>query len=42
MERMADLAERDALAERLKVKDRENTRKIMEKSSKKVWNCLLY
>ncbi len=36
MERMADLAERDALAERLKIKDQESTRKIMEKSNKKV------
>ncbi|XP_064405869.1 pre-mRNA-splicing factor ATP-dependent RNA helicase DHX16-like [Halichondria panicea] len=34
-ERIVDLAERDALAERLKVKDQEKTRKIVEKSNKK-------
>ena len=39
-ERQADLEKRDALAERLKEKDREKTRKIMEKSDKKV-KCIL-
>lgn len=34
-ERRADLAERDALAERIKQKDAEKTRKIVEKSDKK-------
>ena len=35
-ERLEDLERRDALAERLKHRDSENTRKIMERSDKKV------
>ncbi len=35
-ERLADLERRDALAERLREKERENTRKITERSEKKV------
>ena len=35
-ERERDLLERDALNERMKKKDKEKTRKIMEKSDKKV------
>ena len=35
-ERERDLLERDALNERIKKKDKEKTRKIMEKSDKKV------
>ena len=35
-ERAKDLRERDALAERIKKKDKEHTRKIVEKSDKKV------
>ena len=35
-EREEDLIERDALDKRLKKKDKEKTRKIMEKSDKKV------
>ena len=35
-ERMKDLEERDALAERIKKRDKEHTRKITEKSEKKV------
>ena len=35
-ERMKDLEERDALAERIKKRDKEHTRKIAEKSDKKV------
>ena len=35
-ERERDLKERDALAERIKKKDKEHTRKIVEKSDKKV------
>ena len=35
-ERMKDLEERDALAERIKKRDKEHTRKITEKSDKKV------
>lgn len=35
-ERRRDLAERDALSERLKKKDKERTRNIVEKSNKKV------
>ena len=35
-ERKRDMAERDALAERLKKKDKEKTRKIVERSDKKV------
>ena len=33
---MKDLEERDALAERLKLKDKEKTRNIMERPDKKV------
>ena len=33
---MKDLEERDALAERLKMKDKEKTRNIMERPDKKV------
>ena len=36
-ERREDLERRDALAERLKLKDAEKTRKIMERSDKKVF-----
>ena len=39
-EREQDLAERDALNERIKKKDKEKTRKIMEKSDKKVLTIL--
>ena len=39
-EREQDLAERDALNERIKKKDKEKTRKIMEKSDKKVFTIL--
>ena len=35
-ERLADLSERDAFAERVKQRDHENTRKILERSDKKV------
>ena len=35
-ERKRDLEERDALSERLKQKDKERTRNIVEKSNKKV------
>lgn len=35
-ERMADLSERDAFAQRIKQRDQENTRKILERSDKKV------
>ena len=35
-ERLADLSERDAFAERMKQRDHENTRKILERSDKKV------
>ena len=35
-ERMEDLAERDALAERIRLKDKEKTRHIVERSDKKV------
>lgn len=35
-ERLEDLERRDALAERLKHKDSEKTRKIIERSDKKV------
>ena len=35
-ERERDLKERDALAERIKKRDKEHTRKIVEKSDKKV------
>lgn len=40
-ERLADLSERDAFAERMKQRDQENTRKILERSDKKV-NCCQY
>ena len=43
-ERMKDLEERDALAERIKKRDKEHTRKIAEKSDKKVictCNCVV-
>jgi len=40
-ERMKDLEERDALAERIKQRDKEHTRKIAEKSDKKVQHVLL-
>ena len=36
-ERKRDLAERDALSERLKLKDKERTRKIVERSDKKAY-----
>jgi pre-mRNA-splicing factor ATP-dependent RNA helicase DHX16 len=35
-ERLADLSERDAFAERMKQRDHENTRNILERSDKKV------
>ena len=35
-ERLADLSERDAFAKRIKEKDHDNTRKIVERSDKKV------
>lgn len=35
-ERKEDLAERDALSERIRMKDKEKTRHIMERSDKKV------
>ena len=35
-ERLRDLDERDAFAERLRKKDKEKTRNIMERSDKKV------
>ena len=35
-ERLADLSERDAFAERMKQRDQESTRKILERSDKKV------
>ena len=38
---MKDLEERDALAERIKQRDKEHTRKIAEKSDKKVQHVLL-
>ena len=38
-ERLADLSERDAFAERMKQRDQENTRKILERSDKKVYTC---
>lgn len=40
-EREKDLLERDALNERIKKKDKERTRKIVEKSDKKVQYILL-
>ena len=36
LERCLDIKERDAFAERLKEKDKEKTRKIVERSNKKV------
>ena len=36
-ERLVDLSERDAFAERMKQRDQESTRKILERSDKKVW-----
>ena len=41
-ERHADLEKRDALAGRLKEKDKEKMRKIMEKSDKKVGHTQFY
>ena len=35
-ERLADLSERDAFAKRIKERDHDNTRKIVERSDKKV------
>ena len=35
-ERLADLSERDAFAKRMKQRDQESTRKILERSDKKV------
>lgn len=35
-ERKEDLAERDALSERIRLKDKEKTRHIVERSDKKV------
>ena len=35
-ERLADLSERDAFAKRIKQRDQDNTRKILERSDKKV------
>ena len=40
-ERLEDLERRDALAERIKHRDSENTRKIMERSDKKVVPLLI-
>ena len=39
-EREMDLEERDALDKRIKKKDKEKTRKIVEKSDKKVCTCM--
>ena len=38
-ERRQDLVERDALAERIKQRDKEKTRNIVERSDKKVCVC---
>ena len=38
-ERKEDLAERDALSERIRLKDKEKTRHVLERSDKKVYTC---
>ena len=41
-ERKIDLAERDALAERIRLKDKDKTRHIVERSDKKVSRTFIY
>lgn len=40
-ERKEDLAERDALSERIRMKDKEKTRHVIERPDKKVFSKLL-